>query len=92
MKARNKKEDLKLLRKKAEELFKNKTSKSDVNFYAGDLKKLVHELEVHQIELEIINEELLALKQREIELANDNMLIYMILRHLVILHFPKRVK
>ena len=71
MKARNKKEDLKLLRKKAEELFKNKTSKSDVNFYAGDLKKLVHELEVHQIELEIINEELLALKQREIELAND---------------------
>lgn len=71
MKNVNKKLDVKLIRKKAEELFKNNTSKSDSSYTEGDLKKIVHELEVHQIELEMINEELVASKQREKELADN---------------------
>jgi signal transduction histidine kinase/CheY-like chemotaxis protein len=56
-----------ILREKAERKLKAKASrsKSDVNEAEG--VKLIHELEVHQLELEMQNEELLlAMEQREI--------------------------
>ncbi len=46
------------LRQKAEELLKMKPSKADSSLSAIETAKLIHELEVHQIELELQNEEL----------------------------------
>lgn len=52
-----------VLRRKAEELLKKKSAtKSD--YSEGDLLKLIHELEVHQIELELQNDELIRAKQQ----------------------------
>ncbi|MDA3865585.1 MAG: PAS domain S-box protein, partial [Salinivirgaceae bacterium] len=48
-----------LLRQKAEELMKNKSSKSGKQLPDIETQKLIHELEVHQIELELQNEELI---------------------------------
>lgn len=50
--------DTKALRKKAEELLRDKQKKSDRPVMETDVKKLLHELQVHQIELEMQNEEL----------------------------------
>ncbi len=50
------------IRQKAEELLRNKKSSLDLSEI--DKLKLVHELEVHQIELELQNEELLLAKER----------------------------
>ena len=47
-----------LLRKKAEEQLKMKQNKPDQPVVETDVKKLLHELQVHQIELEMQNEEL----------------------------------
>ncbi|MFO7826996.1 MAG: PAS domain-containing protein [Bacteroidales bacterium] len=47
-----------MLRKKAEELLKEKQKKIDKKINEADNKKLVHELQVYQIELEMQNEEL----------------------------------
>ena len=48
----------KMLRKKAEEVLKEKLQKESIPKEETDIKKILHELQVHQIELEMQNEEL----------------------------------
>ena len=50
--------DAKILRIKAEKLLKEKQQKMDKPVMETDEKRLLHELQVHQIELEMQNEEL----------------------------------
>lgn len=61
------------LRSRAEKIFLKKRKMTSRKPAAGDPKKLTHELEVHQIELEMQNEELRS-KQIEIEEARDRYL------------------
>ena len=51
--------DARMLRMKAEEQLKEKQKKTDIPVMETDVKKLLHELQVHQIELEMQNEELI---------------------------------
>lgn len=57
------------LRKKAEELLNKRQSKPGSQPSAADGLKLIHELEVHQIELEMQNEELILSKSAAIDSA-----------------------
>ncbi len=50
--------DSEILRQRAEDLLKNKLKKTVSPLSEADILKLVHELEVHQIELELQNDEL----------------------------------
>jgi len=52
-----------LLRQKAEEQFIKKDTAKEAPQAEGDILKLIHELEVHQIELEMQNEELRIAKE-----------------------------
>lgn len=58
----NKSEAAKQLHQKAEESLKDKHLRSDSKLSETDNLKLLHELEVHQIELEMQNEELIEAK------------------------------
>ncbi len=51
-----------ILRQKAEELVTDKSLGSDVPFSESEMLKLIHELQVHQVELEMQNEELIFIK------------------------------
>jgi PAS domain S-box-containing protein len=61
----------KTLRQKAEELLKKKSSGTASFLSEIETLKLIHELEVHQIELEMQNEELSLAKERAAELATE---------------------
>ena len=61
----------KALRQKAEEILKKKQYLTPQPLSESDALRLVHELQVHQIELELINAELMAAKDKAASLAQD---------------------
>jgi len=63
--------EVSFLRRKAEELLKNHQKKPGSSLSEVEILKLIHEIEVHQIELEMQNEELKVAKERAIELASE---------------------
>jgi PAS domain S-box-containing protein len=63
-KTENKSEAMEILREKAEELQKAKQLKLDAKLSESDALKLIHEFEVHQIELEMQNEALIVAKEQ----------------------------
>jgi PAS domain-containing protein len=65
-----------LLRQKAEELFRQKQSDKSADLSEIDTLKLLYELEVHQIELKIQNEELQQAKEKAETLAEKYSNLY----------------
>ena len=65
-----------ILRQKAEDSLKRKSSKSDLPLSEGDSLKLIHELHVYQIELELQNEELLLAKSAALDAAEKYAELY----------------
>ena len=63
--------DAENLHRKAEEILKKKKAETSLSFSEQDMLKLFHELQVHQIELEMQNEELIAAKAKIEELAAE---------------------
>ncbi|MEI6175169.1 MAG: PAS domain S-box protein [Bacteroidota bacterium] len=51
--------DSEILRHKAEELLKKKSSRTATQLSEVEMIKLIHELDVHQVELEMLNDELM---------------------------------
>ncbi|MEI7906016.1 MAG: hybrid sensor histidine kinase/response regulator, partial [Bacteroidota bacterium] len=64
MKNTDKKSETASLRQKAEESLKNGLVKSGWPLSEAETRSLVHELQVHQIELEMQNEELTLAKEK----------------------------
>jgi PAS domain S-box-containing protein len=64
------------LRNKAEDLLKTKLPKMSSHSSEADMKKLIHELEVHQIELEMQNDELMRAKHEAQEIAEKYSELY----------------
>ena len=60
-----------LLRQKAEEIFKHSLASSGSVLSEAETTKLIHELEVHKVELEMQNEELQLAKQQSADLATE---------------------
>ena len=64
MKKNNKSSDVSQLRQKAEEKLKDKKFRKTSSLTEDEMRKLIHELEVHEIELEMQNEELRVAKEQ----------------------------
>jgi len=68
--------DTQLLRLNAEEKLKKQSKKAGTRALESDTKKLLHELQVHQIELEMQNEELRQANERAEEALRKYTLLY----------------
>ena len=68
--------EAKILRQKAEELLKSKPSKADSSLSAIEAAKLIQELEIHQIELELQNKELIQAKSNLQKIAEKYTELY----------------
>ena len=80
-----------ILRQKGGRDTKKKPSNQGYIFLEAEIQKLIHELEVHQIELEMQNEEIL-LSKNQAELATKKYTeLYDLAFIRLFLHFPKKV-
>ncbi|MFZ4622280.1 MAG: PAS domain-containing hybrid sensor histidine kinase/response regulator [Bacteroidota bacterium] len=68
--------DSRRIRKKAEELFTNSPQSIAADHSEAELQRLNQELEVHQIELELQNEELIAAREEALSNANKYSELY----------------